>query len=580
MVGINTNFTKDPVDSAHALIKQPGAQLENVLSTLVPPPLEYIPYVDDPRAKIGTWVRFDAMVQDIWDSELFVTSSPDGHSGLLVENAAASNHPAAELCERLPVYLVSLPGQTRWTKPDPFRSLSARQVPKETGGQKRPRESDAQMSDEPHQESCTKPSVSACSTLEAQATSKRQCTDGASGSVSIPSMGLNLPVHNQTGATAIVAKLYDANKARDLKINTMVQVVGVLHDGLEFAMNDSMDQSDPLQTEVLARNPRNVKRLHAVQWREMQPWELNPLTKALGTNGIMEAKKEAKSLAGGLREMLVRYFASVLYNDTLAAEYLLMCLLSRPIRTNGGSVLGKLSVNLVLPNDSSYEKSQEIGAAIRNLCPSVVDIDINISSLNATEVFPRKDYDMNRLKAGALQMPSGTCLIVNESKMTNGQLAERGVKNIRALTSVSQRCSMPIDFVYYESEVGIDCCSVLVSKGGKSVVSADVIVRVKPDSGLELQGWKTYSSDLLRKLRLAMALFAEDGEFDISTEATQDVEKVYVEARRRGEAKDGQETLQKWLSVARCCARTHGESVLSIDRWRYAVDLERQREQR
>ncbi|CAN8069343.1 unnamed protein product [Agarophyton chilense] len=580
MVGITTNFTKEPVVSAHTLINQPGTLVDSVLSTLIPPPLKLIPYVDDPRAKVGTWVRFDALVQDIWDSELFVKSSPEGHSGLLVENAAASDHPAAELCERLPVYLVSLPGQTRWTKPDPFLSLSLPRVSNRIGGQKRLREADEPMCDAILEESHSAPSTISTSYPEMQVNSKRPCTNGVSEVPALPCIGLNLPVSNQPGAIAIVAKLYDADKARDLKINTMVQVVGVLQNGLEFALNGSMDQNDPLQAEVIARNPGNVKRLHVVQWREMEPWELNPLTKTLGTKGIIEAKKEAKSMAGGLRELLVRYLSSALYNDSLAAEYLLMCLLSRPIRTNGGNVLGKLSINLVLPNDSSLEVSEELTKAIRHLCPTVVDIDVNISSLNATEVYPRKDYDMNRLKAGALQMAAGTCLIGNESKMTNGELAERGVKNIRALSSVSQRCSMPIDFMYYESEVGVDCCTVLVSKGGKSIVSADVIVRVKPNLGLECQGFRAYSPDLIRKLRLAVALFAEDGEFDISLEATRDVEKVYVEARRRGEAKDGQETLQKWLSVARCCARTFGENSLSIDRWRYAVNLERRREQR
>ncbi|PXF49662.1 Mini-chromosome maintenance complex-binding protein [Gracilariopsis chorda] len=585
MVGIPTNFTKDPVAKAHALINEPDTPIDRVLSALVPPPLEYIPHVDDPRATVGTWVRYNALVQDIWDTELFVASSPDGQSGLLVENAAASDHAQAVLCERLPVYLVSRPGQSKWTLPDRVEPGVVPKSANNPNGQKRPRESDDQMSDAgPAPQSTTPPSIPVTLPPEPvnadQASSKRHCADGVAGSVLISSMGLNLPVHNQHGASAIVAKLYDTATGRDLKINSMVEVVGVLQDALEFNMDGATENGEGLQNEVLARNPANVKRLHVISWREMKSWEHNPLTKALGADQLVEAKKEAQSLVGGLRELLVRYFASALFNDLLAAEYLVMCLLSRPIRTRGDNVLGKLSVNIVLPSDSTASAVQELARAIKEVFPTVVEIEVNLSSLNATEMYPRKDYDMNRLKAGALQMAAGTCLITNECNMTNGRLGKRGVKNIKALTNVSQRCSMPIEFVYYESEVGVDCCTVLLSKGGKSVVPADVVVRVKPNPGLELQQWNAYNSDLLRKLRLALALFAEDGVFDISPETTQDVEKVYVEARRNGAAKDGQDTLQKWLGVARACARMHGESVMTVHRWRYALDLEQKREQR
>lgn len=592
MVGLPTNSSDNPVTFAHRAIHAADGDVSKVLSALTPPPPESIPNVDDHSAKPGHWVRYTAMIQDIWDTEMFVASSPDGKSGLLVENAAASDHPSAKLAERLPVYLVSLPGETEWARLEKGKSgsgLAHSSVASEQnlgpGGLKRSRDEqneptrdDNEMDTTPANQSGV--SVSAVPMPSSPSDKRPRPTQIEPAGPQERLLGLNTPVHNQPGASAVVAKLYDMAIGRELKINSVVEVVGILQDALDFSPAQDNEQPDAFAAEFAARNPSNVKRLHAVGWREVQSWELNPLTKRLGASGVKAVRQEVIQVAGGMREVLVRYIASALCGDVLSAEYLVMALLSRPVRSVGGSVLGKLSLNIVLPSGADASVAVGIVRALEKVCSAVVEVNVSIGALNSMELFPKKDYGVNRLKAGALQLPVGSCLIGNESQLSNGRLEERGVKNVRALTSVSLRGLCPIDFQYYEAEVGVECCSIFLSKGGKSIIPTDVVVRVREDESSQFQGWDTYDADLLRKMRLAVVVLAEDGTFDISDAASVEVEKEFVEARKRGEAKDGQESLQTWLRVARACSRSFGEKELSVERWRYALNMERRRQER
>lgn len=206
----------------------------------------------------------------------------------------------------------------------------------------------------------------------------------------------------------------------------------------------------------------------------------------------------------------------------------------------------------------------------------VVRVRINIAALNAGELYPKKDYDLNRVKAGVLQLAEGCVMVGDETGMSDGRLSERGLKNVKAIGRVIGAGVTPIDFQYYEAEAPVGCCTVLMSKGGKSIVGGDVVVKVV--HGLDgLVGWESYGKEMLNKLRTMLGLLTEDGEFDIEEETSRVIEEDYVRARREGRAKDGQETLQGWLAVARSCARSFGERKLTRERWIYARELEEKR---
>lgn len=559
MVAPPVTWTTDPVCAARAAVAA-GASVGDALDRLRVPPKEAVRAVE--HGVLGGWVRYVGMVQDVWDAELFVAKG-----GVLVEDAGGQvgvDMAGIAFAERMPVYLTSLPRVSRGGKGG------------SVGGRKREREDAVEGEVAEHSEmevSASKPPSAA---------GKKPRADAAVDAGYV-GMGLNHPVLGR-GGTAVLAKLYENSAASGLKVNSVVEVVGVLQAPLDVSGSVPSEGGHTFEAEFLARNPMNVPRVHVVAMRVVEPWEVNPALAEIGSaEGVAAAKRELIPVLPSMREMLIKYLASVLCGDLLAAEYVLMALLSRPVsRTAAGGVRGKLSVNVVFPagieNDNPHFMEHFV-SAIEALVPGVVRVAVNIASLNSCELFPKKDYTANRLRAAPLQLPTGSCLIGDETALSNGRLAERGVKNVRALTSVSQKSVVPVDFQYYESELPVDCCSIFVSKGGKSIIATDVVVRTTPCASLGLQAYSEYDEALMKKLYLATALLVEMGEdFEISPQVTAAIEDTYVTARRDGRAKDGQETLSSWLSVARCVARSFGEVGLSRERWAYTMALEARRE--
>lgn len=605
MVAVTLSWASDPVATAHTNLRNTNGDVNATLSSAEIP--DDTPCVTSPHAAPGRWARYVGMVQDIWDTEMFVASSPSGSSGLLVEDCLVPDENGVTLSERLPVYLVSIPGATAWTRP--------RQVapsPPNNAQQQRPQRSkrsrdemdegtddhsappQAQPSTANENGGSSGPSVTRSVSAgrppripqpapASGSNDKRQRPGPAIEYAETPfvGLGLNLPLPD-VGGSAVLAKIYDNAASSSLKVTSVVEVVGIFHPspGRPAAVDPVANSNgDAFAEESIARNPM-VPRLHVLQVRELKPWEINPAVKAaVASRGMHGVRSDLSNALPAMRELLLKFLASALHGDMIAAEYLLMTLLSRPAtRTAAGATLGKLSLNLILPQGKSGD-SERLTKALRALLPTVVAVPVNIAALNARDLYPRKDYVANRLRAAPLQLPTGACLIADETALCDGQLSERGVKNLRSLESVSNNCIVKADFQFYEAELPVDNSSVFLSRGGKSIVRTDVIVRVAPVENCGgLVPWEQCDADTLGKLRLAIGALIEDGEFGMADNVSSAVEQHFVDMRKVGKAKDGQESLSRWLSVARTSARTFGETKLTADRWSYAMQLESKRE--
>eukprot|EP00177_Eucheuma_denticulatum_P000739 GFKZ01001325.1.p1 GENE.GFKZ01001325.1~~GFKZ01001325.1.p1 ORF type:complete len:526 (+),score=98.50 GFKZ01001325.1:201-1778(+) len=519
------------------------------------------------------------MVQDIWDSEIFIASSPSGSSGLLVENSACAEDTRATLAERLPVYLVSPPGETLWARgmrlpSEQAASCTADGLPRMKRGREEENGMDAEAGGNDTEMTGTTQSPESAQVAHVSRGAQEGQEKRSRGASALETgraagtIGLNLPVPGQQGSFAVVAKVYDGEVGRGLRVNTLVHVVGVLQDALEIGGEGEFVE------EIKARNPGIVKRLHVVKMRELKEWEANPAIAGLGER-IGGAREELMGVLGGLRDVCVKYFASALGGDRLAGEYLLMGMLSRPVVRIATGVMGKLCVNLVVP-EGGQRMGEGVVGALERVFARVVRVGVNIAGLNAGEWYAKKDYELNRVKAGVLQLPVGCVMVGDETGMSDGRLSERGVRNVKAIKKVIEGGMMPIDFQYYEAEAPVGCCAVLVSKGGKSIVGGDVVVKVE-ECAEGLVGWGNYEEELVNKLRMMLGLLAEDGEFDIEDDAARLVEEQFVIARRQGTVKNGQDGLHGWLAVARSCARSFGERKLTVERWKYAWALEQER---
>lgn len=183
----------------------------------------------------------------------------------------------------------------------------------------------------------------------------------------------------------------------------------------------------------------------------------------------------------GMRQRLVEYLASVLLGDLVAAEYLLLCLLSRVYtRADPSTPLGNLSLNLVIGN--ALEEADEIDAftdkleaTIRSLVPMVTCVDLSLQTLNDTKFMPHKDYENEVLLGGVLQVAHGTAMLVKETSLSAGQLSEQGTKNVGALQSLVDKMLLPYDFHYYSMDFPQDVAVITISEG-KSILPVTAVV--------------------------------------------------------------------------------------------------------
>lgn len=69
------------------------------------------------------------------------------------------------------------------------------------------------------------------------------------------------------------------------------------------------------------------------------------------------------------------------------------------------------------------------------ISPLLCIFESSVKELNESVWQPVKDYNLNRLTPSILgEMPGLCSLLIDETKMDQGQLDARGVKNITAIT--------------------------------------------------------------------------------------------------------------------------------------------------
>lgn len=77
----------------------------------------------------------------------------------------------------------------------------------------------------------------------------------------------------------------------------------------------------------------------------------------------------------------------------------------------------------------------------------------------------RKDYESNRLWSGILQLSDDTHLILDETKMNEGQLNNQGCLNVMALQKLFREQVIQYDFGYYPVSYNTNIPLLVISEG-------------------------------------------------------------------------------------------------------------------
>jgi len=558
----------------------------------------------------GSLVRFRGMVQDIFDPEMYLwrfgkhgDQTAVGRDELTEAEASTlfapggtmsmdANSSGAILGERLPVYLVTIPGQTQWARSETgdtgmninggssasFSELNGNGSSRIGKRGLERDESSSETLNDSIDEGCTRGAA------QGGIERKRVRHGGALVEPSVtPILDPNLPIISEVahGSMAVIAKLYLNCGMPSAELNEILEVIGIVsypqvYDG----------DGEPQGTEGLFRDGREppghvVPRIHVLHvYKGETPLSFHPLSGLLLGSAISGAIDELRGALPAIRSMLIDHLRQALRGDQLAAEYLLIAILSRVEGRSSNVAMGRFSLNLVIPDFMSF---QEVRSCLEELLPRVTTIPLDIATLNATTLTPHKDYDANRLRATPLQQPDGACLLVDETVLSAGQLNEKGIRNVEALKTLFSSSIVHYDFKFYQTSMPWTGPTIVVSRGGRSLISQENVIRVQP---IELNSGSAprpavFADDVLEKLRLAIVLLA-DGPWSycISQEMSTEVETSFVQARQEAPQEITAEHLTQWLTVARLLARSHGESELYLHRWQETINSDRARRAR
>lgn len=583
-----------------------------------------------------TLVTFVGMVQDMFNPEYFVSEYTDatgawrttrygdkpvdigceeGGDGLDARDGCSAGSCAERrFDERHPVLVVPVPGQSDWVRErvreaamvsmTNFRgpgSMSGKHDVGGPGASKRQLEGVSMEIDEGDRQGneATRPMGSVGGSVGEVGVAKKAVMLDASAGKQQTTDKEKLNSTRDIPPGSCVIHFYHGNA---VKLNEVVQVLGIISRVPELASGAMHGIEDEDEGTLASRIPTSVApRIHAISVRKLDvSGVLSPSNTTLSL--------ESSGLGIGTREQIVRYLTDVLEGDSLAAEYVLMQLVSRVHRrTQGGAgligghgqdthaQLGMAALNITgISGDERTDSAttsgssgraslfaSHLGKALSLLMPSVVTLPLDINALNKQPWYPTKVND-NKSHEAALQLPGGTVVVLDETAMTAGQLTETGLKNLGAIQTMMKSQVLPYDFQFYQLEQPTDQPIIIVSMGRTMLKGAGEIQVALARTGISTLDTNrhdmSYGGDVGAARRYITTV--RSMAFSIPQDLEKQIENDMTEARKKDSTNVTAETFHSWLNLARLLCLSHGESVLSVERWQQVLAMEAERVKR
>ena len=597
-----------------------------------------VPYLT--KQSLGTirpnsLIRYRGLVQDVYNTEYFVgvgvetnrvngakrfvsSKYRDGFDVVSDEVDIDFESPESKTLERLSLFCAPIPGESAWVRDFDCRWNAGQQAGQEAsaeggeiggGGRKRALEEEEEEEEKKEVED------------EAggwDVANKKKVSSSSSAPSSSTPAHLNRPpafyFDNKTDMCCL-AKMYDCDDD-SFRLNDMIELVGVY--SLDYSVSpvaavatDDNDDGDgtlsafagfELMGDLLP--PTSIApRLHCLTFRRIG--SSFPLLQEVRAGGWMCIPLGGGVYAGGgdgpergmdlhqlcvlqpaamqaARAALLQALTRTLLGDAVAAEYVLLALLSRVITRTESVIVGCLP--LVLSGFGAAGGSSLV-AALRDVVgmavPRSVVVDADLASLNKATVQPSKDYDRNQISPSPLQLGAGTVVLVDETGLEEGTLNENGVRSAHALRTVAMTQKLPVSFAYCEVQVPTDLPLIFLTsgQGTASLYATQEAVRVqlrpKTDVTEMSVGAGSVQEDWWHDVRKWWA-FARLQEVTMDEHVAKAAEDDFVSARQADESLTPA-NFHAWLAVARLLALSHGEAKITMPIWTHMKALEAQR---
>lgn len=385
---------------------------------------------------------------------------------------------------------------------------------------------------------------------------------------------LNLPLPCQNGKTCHL-KLY--KNQENLKLNDMCEFIGFLgiNPLIEAAYQEKDEYENKMEQETLHPPSSVVPRIHCVSFKKLE--HSNPLL--LNDNDRLQNNKFES-----IHKELLIVFTQILLGDQLAAEYVILSLLSEVYMRKDFLSLGKFCLNISnIPKLENLDYVIELYKFITILVPKSYYFPMTLENMNTVSFIPKKDYECNRLTSGILQLSKNTHVVLDETKLSNGQLNSSGIDGVRALMEVIKHQKLTYDFKFYQMEFDSDIAFIICSDG-KSMLGSDIHVVLKPericiDTFAEILDAAKYflKPELLNDARKYLTQ-ARLIKYEISDKVEDFIQEQLVKMRQNGNV--SADDLHNLLVLARLVSLSKGKSHMDEECWKKACEMEKQRKAR
>ncbi|XP_005175421.1 mini-chromosome maintenance complex-binding protein [Musca domestica] len=554
-------------------------------------------------------VRFRGMIQDMLDPEIYLESyevkKKEHSSGsgeirmqpgkyrdclLLGKDEEVNYHSETNVQgERRVLFVVSIPGINDWAKTYE-ENCNKRNVPEIiTNGESSNRSIKRPVAEEEMDTECMDTEeLTQCSSKGQTDTNKRQkvdqiASDGKTtpGSASSACLGadylLNSPIPDRPSKACMVKVYSDFDS---YIINTIVDVVGFLSvDPCLDGTNMDVDYDNVGELQAQNPPPSLIPRLHAIAVHVLP--HANPLLdQRLG-------KWEADSASViSIQKDLRMLLTLCLFNDDLAADYLLSHLISTVYSRCELQSIGKFSLNICnLPKESVAEYTKQLYGILEQILPASHYLPMTLDTMNTAAFVPKKDYETNKLVSGLLQLAPHTHLVLDETRMQQGKLEANGVMGIQSIANLINNQQIKCNFQYYEIDYNVDI-PVLILSEGRSMLPSDISLPLKTDTEsvqLMTETLKAANHYLSQNSRLEQfrryLTNAKTSDFTMNPGDTEMIQNDFVEMRKTNSVTSADD-LHSLLVLSRLLAIARGKNVLDKESWELAKEMESKRRQR
>ncbi|EDW12556.1 mini-chromosome maintenance complex-binding protein [Drosophila mojavensis] len=542
-------------------------------------------------------VRFRGMVQDMMDPEIYLeryeVKLGDGSARLqpgkyrdclrlgkdeqLDYNAENNVHG-----ERRTLFVVSVPGLNDWAKEHEKKcNPQSEQLPSAGNGVKRALDEQEDMEvDKADESNGISSAKKQCVSAERQTE-----TNGCSSTVLGPDYLINSPLPNRPSMACMVKVYEDFDK---YTLNSLMDFVGFL--SVDPALDASTLDVEAMKdveslAELQAQNPSPflIPRLHAFAVKSL--CHANPLLdESLQQPAAVEALHAPQSLET-IHKDLRMLLKLCLFDDELAAEYLLCHLISTVYSRSEMQSIGKFTLNICnLPKECLQQYTAKLYEVLELLLPASHYLPMTLETMNTSAFTPKKDYETNKLISGLLQLAPHTHLVLDETRMQQGKLEANGVHAVQHLANLINNQQLKCDFQYYQIDYNVDI-PVLVLSEGRSMLPSDFVLPLKADEK-SIQIWEESLKAALHYLQPGRLqqfrnylTMSRIGQFSVSEEHTEMIQQEFVDMRKAN-VKSNADDLHCLLVLSRLLGIARGHVTLDKETWHLATEFESKRRQR